>query len=115
MDCERAQEGTGKSGKGVCMILSDQLIVDNGDFVVEHLDDSTENRHSVDSFASGNNAQGLELYLKDFALNDELSNESRTYLVKDSLSKALACYFFVTYMPCADIVDEISVYDCFCC
>ena len=97
------------------MILSDQLIVDNGDFVVEHLDDSTENRYSVDSFASGNNAQGLELYLKDFALNDELSNESRTYLVKDSLSKALACYFFVTYMPCADIVDEISVYDCFCC
>jgi hypothetical protein len=93
MDCERAQEGTGKSGKGVCMILSDQLIVDNGDFVVEHLYDSTDNRHSVDSFASGNNAQGLDLYLKNFALNDELSNESRTYLVKDSLSKALACYF----------------------
>jgi hypothetical protein len=75
------------------MILSDQLVVDNGDFVVEHLTDSPESRRSVEEFAAGNNANGLEVYLKRFALGDERSDDSRTYLVKDSLTRALACYF----------------------
>ena len=75
------------------MILSEQLIVDNDDFVVEHLTDSTEDVQCVGAFSAGNNAKGLESYLKCSALDDERSSESRTYLVKDSLTRALACYF----------------------
>ena len=75
------------------MILSNQLMVDNGDFVVEHLTDSPENIQCVEAFAAGNNAKGLEAYLKRFALGDENSDDSRTYLVKDSLTRTLACYF----------------------
>lgn len=75
------------------MILSAQLTVDSGDFVVEHLVDSDENRILLERFAVGKGADGLEEYLKSSALDDEISGESRTYLVKDSVSRALACYF----------------------
>ena len=75
------------------MILSAQLTVDSGDFVVEHLVDSDENRILLERFAVGKGADGLEEYLKSCALDDEISGESRTYLVKDSVSRALACYF----------------------
>lgn len=75
------------------MILSAQLTVDSGDFVVEHLVDSDENRILLEQFAVGKGADGLEEYLKSCALDDEISGESRTYLVKDSVSRALACYF----------------------
>ena len=75
------------------MILSAQLMVDSGDFVVEHLVDSDENRVLLERFAVGKGADGLEEYLKSCALDDEISGESRTYLVKDSVSRALACYF----------------------
>lgn len=75
------------------MILSAQLMVDSGDFVVEHLVDSDENRILLERFKVGKGADGLEGYLKSCALDDEISGESRTYLVKDSVSRALACYF----------------------
>ena len=93
MDRTGTQEGTRTSRKGICMILSDQLMVDNSDFVVEHLTDSPENIRCVETFAAGKNAKGLEVYLKRFALVDESSSDSRTYLVKDSLTRTLACYF----------------------
>ena len=66
---------------------------DTGEFTLEHLTDSEENRRLICNFASGNNAFGLEQYLKDLALEDENLWESRTYLVKDSFTRDLACYF----------------------
>lgn len=63
------------------------------DFAVEHLDDSPENLQLIRDFACSNNAMGLELYLKQQALNDEDIGQSRTYLVKDALTRDLACYF----------------------
>lgn len=75
------------------MILSAQLSVDSGDFVIEHLTDSEEDRNLLMGFVAGKGAGGLEGYLKSCALDDEDSGESRTYLVKDSVSRALACYF----------------------
>ncbi len=75
------------------MILSDQLLVDTTDFVVEHLTGSAEDSRSLVSFSAGRNARGLENYLKHMSLKDEMSNECRTYLVRDSMSRELACYF----------------------
>ncbi len=63
------------------------------DFTVEHLADTPEARKALESFSASNNANGLEAYLKFCALQDEQSNESRTYLVKDALTGDLACYF----------------------
>ena len=63
------------------------------DFIVEHLDDSPENLQLIQDFACPNNAMGLELYLKQQALDDEDIGQSRTYLVKDALTRDLACYF----------------------
>lgn len=47
----------------------------------------------VENFRASKGAKGLERYLKECALRDERGNDSRTYLVKDSLSGELACYF----------------------
>lgn len=74
-------------------MLVPSLPLETKDFVVEHLDDSPENLQLIDGFASSNNAMGLELYLKYQALNDEDNGQSRTYLVKDALTRELACYF----------------------
>ena len=63
------------------------------DFVVEHLEASPENLQLIRDFACSNNAMGLELYLKHQALDDERMGQSRTYLVKDALTRDLACYF----------------------
>ena len=65
----------------------------NADFVAEHLTDCNEHRNLIEGFSVGKNAKGLENYLKYGALLDEVSNESRTYLVKDAVSLELACYF----------------------
>ena len=69
------------------------LSLEINDFVVEHLDDSPENLPLICDFACANNAMGLELYLKRQALVDENNGQSRTYLVKDALTRELACYF----------------------
>ena len=93
------------------MILSAQLMVDSGDFVVEHLVESDENRILLKRFTVGKGADGLEEYLKSCALDDEISSESRTYLVKDSVSRALACYFSLrTCLVPLALDDEAFVY-----
>ncbi len=75
------------------MKLTGELSVDTGDFVVEHLTSSSEHTALLDSFRAGKNAQGLQDYLRYVAPDDERSGESRTYLVRDSLTGELACYF----------------------
>ena len=59
------------------MILSSSLTVDTDDFVVEHLTDSTENRTLLKTFVAGKNADGLEIYLKSSALDDEGAGDRR--------------------------------------
>lgn len=46
----------------------------------------------VSGFIS-NKGYGLEVYLKKYALDDELANISRTYLVLDRNTKQIAAYF----------------------
>ena len=75
------------------MIIPSQLTPNSGDFIVEHLNDSVENRRLLSAFSAGKNATGLERYIKEQAICDEISNESRTYLIKDALTGDLACYF----------------------
>ena len=69
------------------------LLLDEGDFIVEHLLSSNIDNGQLNGFVAGNNAYGLEVYLKNCAANDEKAKESRTYLVKDAVSNELACYF----------------------
>ena len=75
------------------MIIGAPLSLDAGDFIVEHLLSSSVGKDQIEGFVAGNNAFGLEIYLKNCADNDERAKESRTYLVKDAVSNELACYF----------------------
>ena len=75
------------------MIIPSQPTPNSGDFIIEHLNDSVENRRLQSAFSAGKNATGRERYVKAQAIRDEQSNESRTYLVKDALTGDLACYF----------------------
>ncbi|MBO4321031.1 MAG: hypothetical protein J5857_11260 [Treponema sp.] len=68
-------------------------VYDTPYFSVEHLFDSENNQKLIEEFEAGNNAFGLENYLKYQAAEDETSNNSRTYLVKDILSGELVGYF----------------------
>jgi len=70
-------------------------VYDTKDFSVEHLLDSDENLKLIKNFEAGNNAHGLEYYLKYQAATDEEDNNSRTYLVKDILTGELAGYFSI--------------------
>lgn len=68
-------------------------VFDTSDFSVEHLFESAENAKLIEEFEAGNNAFGLENYLKYQAGDDEEKNNSRTYLVKDILTGELVGYF----------------------
>ncbi|MBR6080962.1 MAG: hypothetical protein IKQ66_06295 [Treponema sp.] len=68
-------------------------VLDTPYFRIEHLFDNTENLRLVDDFVAGNDASGLEDYLKNQAAEDEKNNNSRTYLVKDVISGDLVGYF----------------------
>ena len=62
-------------------------------FEIEHLGASPSALDAVSSFSVANNALGLERYLKHEALPDEVSGDSRSYLVRDSENGEIACYF----------------------
>ncbi len=62
-------------------------------FAVEHLSDTLIHRRLIRAFSVGKNAKGLEIYLKESALDEEKANSSRTYLVTDTGTRELACYF----------------------
>lgn len=75
------------------MTPPDITALSTADFSLEHISGDSANLALIDSFRAAENAEGLERYLKECALRDEASNESRTYLVKDSVTGELACYF----------------------
>ena len=66
---------------------------DTPDYSLEQLFDSPENARLIADFTVGNNAYGLEAYLKNAAADDERNGYARTYLVKDKGTGELACYF----------------------
>lgn len=68
-------------------------VFDTKDFSIEHLFDSEINANLIEDFEAGNNAFGLENYLKYQATTDEKCGNSRTYLVKDILTGELVGYF----------------------
>ncbi|MBR6198758.1 MAG: hypothetical protein IKQ61_00690 [Spirochaetales bacterium] len=68
-------------------------VYDTSDYSVEHLLDSSNNLRLIQEFEVGNQAGGLEDYLKYQAENDERNNNSRTYLVKDVVTGELVGYF----------------------
>ncbi len=83
------------------------------DFVVEHLFASPENAALIDAFSVGNDAAGLELFLKEAAAREEEEKQTRTYLIKDKFSGELACYFsmrtgLVTIQTEGDAFDSLS-------
>lgn len=62
-------------------------------YSVEQLLASPENNELIKDFKVGENAYGLERYLKEVAQKDEDNNFSRTYLVKDRTTGEVASYF----------------------
>lgn len=75
------------------MTIPDIATLSTDDFALTRLSQTSDSRALISSFRAPENAKGLEFYLKDCALRDEETGESRTYLVKDSVSGELACYF----------------------
>lgn len=62
-------------------------------YSVEHLFDVPNYKRLIEDFTAGNDAAGLESYLKFAATGDEQANLARTYLVIDKATGELACYF----------------------
>ena len=62
-------------------------------FTVRHLTDSVEDSALIEGFSVGNDAVGLEDYLKKYSLRFEKEGDNRTYLVVDAVTGELACYF----------------------
>jgi len=68
-------------------------VYDTNAYSIEHLNDSLENIDLIKNFTVGNDAEGLECYLKNQAESDEKGCMARTYLIKDKETKELAGYF----------------------
>lgn len=69
------------------------LTIEDENFYIGHLSDSSEDKRLISDFKALNGAKGLENYLKYQAMDDEKSRKARTYLVKDKLPNELAGYF----------------------
>jgi hypothetical protein len=74
-------------------MIAEFSVFDTPNFSIEHIFDSEENAELITGFEAGNNAFGLENYLKYQASEDENKNNSRTYLVKDIVTGELVGYF----------------------
>lgn len=59
------------------MIIGAPLSLDEGDFVVEHLLSSNLGKDQIEEFVAGNNAFGLEIYLKNCAESVSAPTASR--------------------------------------
>lgn len=73
--------------------MADKLI-DNEIFYCEPLLANEENLRLIQKFhVAAETGLGLEIYLKKYAVSDELSHEARTYLVKDNMTNEMVGYF----------------------
>ena len=83
------------------------------DFVVEHLFASPENARLIQDFSVGNDAMGLEMFLKEVSEQEEKEKQTRTYLIKDRYTGELVCYFsirtgLITLQVEGDSFDSLS-------
>ena len=70
-----------------------ETIFETSAYSVEHILETPNYKKLISSFTVGNDAEGLESYLKHASIGDEKANLARTYLVIDKASGELACYF----------------------
>lgn len=70
-----------------------EMIFETPAYSVEHILETPDYKKLITSFTVGNDAAGLEAYLKYAAIGDEKTNLARTYLVIDKATGELACYF----------------------
>lgn len=69
-------------------------LIENEIFYCEPLMADEENLRLVQKFhVAAETGLGLELYLKKYAVSDEMSHEARTYLVKDNVTDEIVGYF----------------------
>ena len=73
--------------------MKDKLL-ENEIFYCEPLLADEDNIHQIQKFhVATETGLGLEVYLKRYAVSDEMSHEARTYLVKDNITKEIVGYF----------------------
>ena len=69
--------------------MKDKLL-ENEIFYCEPLLADEDNIHQIQKFhVATETGLGLEVYLKRYAVSDEMSHEARTYLVKDNITKEI--------------------------
>ena len=69
-------------------------LINNEIFYCEPLLANEENLRLIQKFhVAAETGLGLEIYLKKYAVSDELSHEARTYLVKDNMTNEIVGYF----------------------
>lgn len=72
----------------------DKKFIENEIFYCEPLLANEENLRLIQKFhVAAETGLGLEMYLKKFAVSDELTHEARTYLVKDNVTNEMVGYF----------------------
>lgn len=72
----------------------DKKLIENEIFYCEPLLAKEENLHLLQKFhVAEETGLGLEMYLKRYAISDEMSHETRTYLVKDNVTDEIVGYF----------------------
>ena len=73
--------------------MKDRLL-ENEIFYCEPLLAEEDNIHQIQKFhVATETGLGLEVYLKRYAVPEEMSHEARTYLVKDNITKEIVGYF----------------------
>ncbi len=72
----------------------DKKLIENEIFYCEPLLAKEENLRLLQKFhVAEETGLGLEMYLKRYAVPDEMSHETRTYLVKDNVTDEIVGYF----------------------
>ena len=92
------------------MPLSSSIDLDNEYFRVEHISDAKDVRKAIAEFSAGENADGLERYLKELAVTDEIGGDARTYLVRDVVTNEVAAYFSLRACLVPLPIDEDDIY-----
>ncbi len=88
-------------------MLVKETIFETPAYSLEHLCDLSDYRELINDFTAGNDAAGLESYLKKAAVGDEKNNLVRTYFVIDKATGELACYFSLrTGLITIQVVDD---------
>lgn len=92
------------------MPLSSAIDLDNEFFRIEHISGTREVRKAIADFSAGEKAAGLERYLKELALTDEMECDARTYLVRDVVTNEIAAYFSLRACLVPLPIDETDIY-----